>query len=59
MTTIESYADSRGRKREQAEEKRNGAVGIVGAFAAFVAVAFLWIALFFGVVQPWLDGSAL
>jgi hypothetical protein len=30
-------------------------LAIVGAFTAFVAVAFFWIWLFFGIVQPWLD----
>jgi hypothetical protein len=30
-------------------------LAIVGAFGAFLAVAAVWIWLFFGFVQPWLD----
>jgi hypothetical protein len=30
-------------------------MAIVGAFAAFVGVAAVWIYIFFGIIQPWLD----
>jgi hypothetical protein len=44
-------------KRTSESAQAGGPATIVGAFAVFVLIASVWIGLFFGVLQPWLDGA--
>lgn len=53
----EAYAHSFGAKTPALSAPYLRSAAIAGAFTVFVAIASVWIALLFGVLQPWLDGA--
>ncbi len=44
---------------EQSSDARSGSEekAILGAFTVLLGIAMVWIGFFFGVLQPWMDGT--